>query len=232
MPLVDGVWCEEDEIQTEPTEPEYELDDWEPPEEIEAFNRESLEREADQRLEDEEEVDTGVERELEIQDDRTAAWAPKMPKLKPVGTDPLRKASTGLTAAQRRLRDEFGEIARSDAPAKHEKAYVREVIGRTNSSSIGRGTASAVKGGPARASSLDTLENVTAEIENVLRSSGLTLDSVRRDAFPSHSPTTAHKALRAGARAALMPTFESGRTRTLMAEALGCSVRSLERLMR
>jgi hypothetical protein len=78
-----------------------------------------------------------------------------------------------------------------------------------------------------------TLDGVTREIEAAAEAAGLGLDGFRA-AMPSSGgrPSKARQELRSKLRDALMPIYEDGRSRTLMAEALGCSRPTLDRLMR
>lgn len=76
-----------------------------------------------------------------------------------------------------------------------------------------------------------TAEGVTAEIAELLEPYGLALAEAR-GAFPSGRPNVEIRALRRVVSEALAPTYEDGRNRKLMAQALGCSRQALHSMMR
>jgi hypothetical protein len=76
-----------------------------------------------------------------------------------------------------------------------------------------------------------TPEGVAAEVEQALADAGLSLAHVRGEAFKGGRPPVGRRALRERVRTALVPMWQDGRRRTLMADALGCKRKALYDLM-
>jgi hypothetical protein len=77
-----------------------------------------------------------------------------------------------------------------------------------------------------------TAAGVAEEIENALIAVGLTLEEARAAFRKSGGrPTRDHLEVRERLRRALLPVYEDGRRRDLMAQALGCDRKSIWRLM-
>lgn len=76
-----------------------------------------------------------------------------------------------------------------------------------------------------------TRAGLTAELANAFEPFGLSLEYVRRGAFPNGRPKAAARELRVKVRSALLPTYEADRKRVLLSEILGCSRQALHNLM-
>jgi hypothetical protein len=251
--LVDGAWCEEEEV-----EPRQSLE--EPDDDWDDEDDEPVETEADRDrrligLEPwENSLDDSRDGDLVATPDGYAV-VPRSAELGAVGTDPHRKATAKLTPQQRRLREHYGDVVPVDGPqAERERAEIEERIelGK-DGASIGPGTRSAVKDEAPWPLAHEThesfkarlendawlrendprrkLEGVREEIEAVLDECGHALDDVRECAFLPGKPDAERRALRRSVKAALVPMYEQGASRACMANVLRVSRQKLHALM-
>ena len=156
--------------------------------------------------------------------------------LKPVGDDPHRKKGTrrevsGRNPSAPRYTDDDIEIWRGD-DADHDAGALR--LRRSLSIEEDWETEALISQRNAWLKANDphlAMEGVQAEISQAVGLAGTSLEEVRSFAFTNGKPNAAARALRAKVRTALLPMYEDGRRRVLIAKVLGCSTQALHKLM-
>lgn len=150
-------------------------------------------------------------------------------------TNGSRRPPRTYTQAELRVQNEWVEVARDadETPAAH-RAQVAEELG-IPAAGFGRvaredrsreaGTRWLRSNDPAL-----TAEGVRREVEAVTLAHGVEPTQYPQ-AFKNGRPSASGRELRATLRVALLPMWESGRNRDLMARALGCSRPALNTLM-